>query len=105
MGPSTVFRTARARAGTRRRRHRVGPNLAVVPDDPDRQEANEWQPATSQPGELYTVEGQIASAGAFARGLKNRARRSSISRPSVLRPAAIVLALGAIVVLAAILML
>ena len=33
--------------------------------DPDRGTSTPWQPATSNPGELYTVEGQIRSVGAF----------------------------------------
>ena len=50
----------------------------VVDDEPA-----DWQPATSRPGEVFTPEGQIAGVGAFARGLKNRRRRSSRSRRSM----------------------
>ena len=46
-------------------------------DDPD------WQPATSRPGAVFTVEGRIAGMGAFARGLKNLGRRSSRDRRSM----------------------
>ena len=35
------------------------------------QPTDNWTPATSEPGELYTVEGRIRSVGAFARGLTN----------------------------------
>jgi hypothetical protein len=30
-----------------------------------------WEPSSSQPGEMYTPEGQIKAWGALARGLKN----------------------------------
>jgi hypothetical protein len=44
-----------------------------------------WQPATSDPGELYTFEGQIRAVGFFARNLKTddprlRAHRRTIAR-------------------------
>jgi hypothetical protein len=62
-------------------------------DDPE----STWQPATSDPGELYTIEGQIRGVGAFASGLKSRAGRSRHKRPMA-RVAAVVLVLGALVV-------
>jgi hypothetical protein len=36
-----------------------------------------WQPATSKPGELYTVEGRIRSAGTFWRNLRRGGRRTA----------------------------
>jgi hypothetical protein len=71
-----------------------------VTDDPDAQETTAWQPTTSRPGEIFTVEGQIASTGAFARGLKNWAERGRSSRSSSKRPVVIV-ALGVVVVVLA----
>ena len=37
---------------------------------PEPAEPDDWQPATSKPGELYTFEGQLRSAGAFVRGAR-----------------------------------
>jgi len=45
----------------------------------------DWNPATSKPGEIYTVEGRIASAGAFARGLTDRDPRTRAYRRSAAR--------------------
>ena len=44
-----------------------------------------WQPNEAEPGELYTPEGQIKAAGAFARGLvhadpRGRAYRRQMQR-------------------------
>jgi hypothetical protein len=52
-------------------------------DEPHRR--HDWNPATSQPGEIYTVEGRIASAGAFARGLANPDARAKAYRRSAVR--------------------
>ncbi|MEQ1874297.1 MAG: hypothetical protein ABL953_11270 [Ilumatobacteraceae bacterium] len=46
---------------------------------------DDWQPATSEPGELYTFEGQMRAYGHFARNLKTddpraRAHRRTIGR-------------------------
>lgn len=46
---------------------------------------DDWQPATSKPGELYTVEGRIRSAGAFWRGLTRGDSRNSAYRRSMIR--------------------
>lgn len=35
------------------------------------QDDRDWEPGTSLPGEIYTVEGRIKATGAFARNLKN----------------------------------
>ncbi len=53
--------------------------------DPDRGTSTPWQPATSNPGELYTVEGQIRSVGAFAQGLTNDDPRLAPYRRSMWR--------------------
>ena len=37
----------------------------------------EWTPATSKPGEVFTPEGQIQQAGQFARAIKHRDPRSA----------------------------
>lgn len=68
-------------------------------DPPD-----DWQPATSKPGELYTAEGQIRATGAFARGLVNRDRRLKAYRRSMRRTALMIvgLAVAVIVVVAVI---
>ena len=52
-------------------------------DDEPANELPDWQPATSRPGEVFTPEGQIAGMRVFARGLKNRRRRSFRSRRSM----------------------
>jgi hypothetical protein len=48
-------------------------------------EAREWNPATSRPGEVFTVEGRIAGVGAFARGLSDRDPRTRAYRRSALQ--------------------
>lgn len=60
---------------------------AGVPDpDQDRlAEAVVWQPATSKPGELLTVEGQIKAYGALAAGLTNDDPRLAPYRRSMWR--------------------
>jgi hypothetical protein len=50
------------------------PNESPPPD---------WQPATSQPGELLTPAGQIKATGAFMRNLKNRDPRGKRYRCSM----------------------
>jgi hypothetical protein len=61
----------------------------------------DWQPATSEPGELFTVEGRIRAAGAFARGLQNRDRRLAAYRRSMARVAAVVIGIGGLLALVA----
>jgi hypothetical protein len=58
-----------------------------------------WSPATSEPGELYTVEGRIRSVGAFAQGLVNPNPRGKRYRSDMQRTGLWV-ALGAIVLVA-----
>lgn len=58
------------------------------------QQHDDWQPATSKPGELYTPEGQIRAAGAFARGLVRGDSRNRAYRRSMVRSALMVVAMG-----------
>jgi len=44
---------------------------AAAMSGPLGQGPDDWQPATSKPGELYTIEGQFRARWAFWRGLKN----------------------------------
>ena len=45
--------------------------MAVVSRFPEPNDELDWQPATSRPGELFTVEGRIRATGAAARNLAN----------------------------------
>jgi hypothetical protein len=56
--------------------------------------ATDWQPATSEPGELFTPEGRIRAAGAFARGLQSRDPRLVAYRRSMRRVGAAIVAVG-----------
>jgi hypothetical protein len=67
-------------------------------------EPQDWQPATSKPGEVFTPEGQIKMAGAAARGLMNNNPRARKYQRSMMRPALYVLAVAAVVVLLSILL-
>ncbi len=69
-------------------------------DEP--QHRPDWNPAVSQPGEIFTVEGQIASAGAFARGLAARDARTRAYRREALRVALGWVTAGAILAFVAI---
>jgi hypothetical protein len=66
------------------------PNMtAPLPgDDAD------WQPGTSRPGELFTVEGRIRATGAFARGLRNRDPRLRDYRRSMIRIGMTIIGIG-----------
>jgi hypothetical protein len=59
---------------------------------------DDWQPATSKPGELFTVEGQSRQAWSFLSGLKRRDRRLQPYRRSMLRSSLAVLGIGLAVV-------
>jgi hypothetical protein len=48
-------------------------------------ERPEWSPASSRPGEMFTVEGRIAGMGAFARGVANDDARARAYRRSALQ--------------------
>jgi hypothetical protein len=63
-------------------------------DERDETNASTWQPATSEPGEIYTVEGQIRGIGAFASGLKSRSRGSREYRSSMVRVGATIIGIG-----------
>ena len=63
------------------------------PRDPD-----DWQPATSQPGELYTPEGQIRSTRNFASGLVSKDPRRKALRRSSLRTSLSILMVGIVAV-------
>ncbi|MDO8389669.1 MAG: hypothetical protein Q7V57_04200, partial [Actinomycetota bacterium] len=68
----------------------------------DHNHDDDWQPATSKPGELYTPEGQIRMTGAFARGLTRGDSRNRAYRRSMVRSALMVIAMGvALIVVAA----
>ena len=54
---------------------------------PEPSDENDWSPATSRPGEIFTVEGQIRATGTLARGLKNRDPRGRAYRRSMQRVA------------------
>lgn len=45
--------------------------MAFVSRFPEPNDELDWQPATSRPGELFTVEGRIRATGAAARNLAN----------------------------------
>jgi hypothetical protein len=60
-------------------------------------DSNDWQPATSEPGELYTVEGRILSVGAFARGATNKDPRLKAYRRSMQRTALVFVAAAVVV--------
>jgi roadblock/LC7 domain-containing protein len=65
------------------------------------QPETDWQPATSEPGELFTIEGRIRAAGAFARGLHSRDPRLVAYRRSMRRVGAAVIAVGAFIAVVA----
>ena len=75
---------------------------AWMSSPPDDTSDNDWLAATSRPGELYTVEGQIRSYASFARGLRNRDPRSKAYRRSMRRAGLIMI--GLIVGLTAVVM-
>lgn len=59
---------------------------------------DDWQPATSAPGELYTPEGQIRMTEAFWRGLTRGDPRNRSYRRDMMRSAAMVIAMAIAVV-------
>jgi len=65
----------------------------------------DWQPATSEPGELFTPEGRIRAAGAFGRGLQNRDPRRKAYRRSMMGVGGIVIVIGGVIALVAALLL
>jgi hypothetical protein len=67
-----------------------------MPLDPD-----EWRPATSRPGELYTVEGEARARWAFLGNLRARDARSRVYRREMLSTGLLLIGLAGLVVLAA----
>ncbi len=64
----------------------------------------EWTPAFSEPGEIFTPEGQIKQAGAFARGLTNQDPRLKPYRRQMWATAFGIIGVGiALIALAAVL--
>ena len=63
---------------------------------------DDWQPATSQPGELYTPEGQIRSARSLALGLFSKDPRRKRYRRSMQRTALMIVGLAIAVVVVAV---
>ncbi len=55
---------------------------------------DDWQPATSAPGELYTPAGQIRSTRNFVRGLVDKDPRQKAYRRPMQRAALLVLAVA-----------
>lgn len=56
-----------------------------------------WQPATSQPGEMYTPEGRIRAAGVAAAGLVDRDPRRRAYKRQMVRTGLLVAAAGAVI--------
>jgi hypothetical protein len=59
----------------------------------------DWQPATSRPGEMFTPEGRIRGAGVFARGIKNRDPRLRAYRRSMFGVALVFVGIAVLVVI------
>ena len=60
----------------------------------DHNAEDDWQPATSAPGELYTPAGQIRSARNFAQGLFSKDPRRKAYRRPMQRVALLVIAIA-----------
>jgi hypothetical protein len=69
-----------------------------VSGPPEPFQPEEWSPATSKPGEVFTPEGQIKQAGAFARGLTNRDPRLKAYRRGMWRSALAIIGIGIAVI-------
>jgi hypothetical protein len=54
----------------------------------------DWQPATSRPGELYTVEGQSRARWVFLKGLRNREPDRNRYRSSMYRLGLVFIGVG-----------
>lgn len=63
----------------------------------------EWRPATSRPGELYTVEGEARARWAFLGNLRARDPRSRLYRREMLRTGLLLIGLAGLIIVAAIL--
>jgi hypothetical protein len=55
---------------------------------------DEWQPATSRPGEIYTVEGRIRQVGHLARSWKRKEPRLRGYRREMRRTGLAIVGLG-----------
>lgn len=62
-------------------------------------EPDDWQPATSRPGELYTAEGQSRARWVFLSGLRKRDPRQRRYRSSMYRVGLTIMGLGLVVCL------
>jgi hypothetical protein len=60
-------------------------------------EQDDWRPATSRPGELFTVEGQSRARWTFLNGLRKRDPRDRRYRSSMYRVGLAVVGLGLVV--------
>ncbi len=76
----------------------------AVATPPNSRDPDDWQPATSRPGELYTPEGQIRSTRNFASGLFSKDPRRKALRRSSLRTSLSIVAIGVAVVAVVILL-
>lgn len=66
-------------------------------------EDSNWSPATSRPGEIYTVEGRVRSVGVLARGLRRSSPRGRrYRRAMVFTGIRVALTLGLVLVLVAV---
>ena len=59
---------------------------------------DDWQPATSHPGELYTPEGQIRSTRNFVEGLMSKDPRHKAYRRPMQRAALLIVAFAVVFV-------
>jgi hypothetical protein len=64
---------------------------------------DDWQPATSAPGELHTPEGRARAAGNFVRNLKHRDPRGADYRSGMRRTGLTFVGIGGLLVAIAVL--
>jgi hypothetical protein len=69
-----------------------------MPRFPEPADERDWQPATSRPGEMFTVEGRIRATGVMARNLKNDDPRLRRYQWSMVKTGLSVLGLGILAV-------
>ena len=77
----------------RRSGQRYGRIVSQLPhsDDP-----LEWQPGTSKPGEIFTVEGQIKSYGAMTRNFMKKDPRYVAHRRQMMKTGLTILVAGVV---------
>lgn len=68
--------------------------MAIVSRFPEPNDELDWQPATSLPGEIYTVEGRIRATGVMARNLANDDPRLRRFQRSMVKTGLAVLGIG-----------